>query len=961
MPDTNSELRQTFNRICAQPSGESRTVALETLLEAVDATGEQPLLNEILAEIVNAFRWSEDSLRHLSAYGRLLRNYDTAPEWFDEHTLYKLHWALHTIGLKMLGRHDVPLASIEAYLLQMRRHYAEAGHSVHPAHQIEYDLAVQLGDGERAAKALAALHSTEINRLDDCEPCVHSAMGSIYAGAGDHERAMQQWAPVLEGGQRCLSEPYRALADSLMPLVELGRLDEARANHLHGYQIIRDKDEMVLPLAQHVRFCALTGNEARAVELLHARAVVFTLALDPIFRLRLLESVQLACAALIARGGGDVQVPGPDGRNARADAAFDRIDAERRDLCERFDRRNGNDLMSRRSAERIAYTTAHPHVPLGLKAAIADAPQVRESRAEAPASTAADLECLLAEARAAGAAFADDRLERWGRVGEAAERLGVALEPSDEAEVLVFRLNDTDDPDRKRALTVRAADLFRKADREGRALTLEASMLRSDEDADVEAVRAEAAGLLGVAERLADADPVHSLRGRVSVHSALAELGERRGIEPDARLREAIAALDADLAARPDERGVTEARVRLLLVMARVVESDDDRNAAIRAAYELACAADHALETVVSALWYNVLLRNEERREEALAVAEKGMAAARPGMKDATIGAIHSAAAETAVSLEHWSRAELYAVQAARYHDRSGQSRLATIARHMAGVAMAEQGRNEAAVHVLWAVLEELAEADDEDEQWRTVDVRILLGDCYKQLGDREEASKQALEALRLMDGGIRHPNATQYARTAHQTGELLEEMGDVASAVLAFGRAERAWRERGVVPAAAWSVRAAIWARVEVDEADEEADSAAFAALAAELRTQWGDEELAPSYREFCRADLAETLLQHGSYLADDAAAIPLLREALEVFREGEYGIGARELSGARELMRRLAETGDAEGAAAVAEQTLGRLEPDENPGFRKRVEEAVAEYRDAAASDRPGSDRSE
>ncbi|MCD0446628.1 hypothetical protein LO763_23705 [Glycomyces sp. A-F 0318] len=949
MPDTNSELRQTFGRICAQPSGETRTVALETLLEAVDATGDQLLLNEILSELVNDFRWSEDSSVRLSAYGRLLRNYDTAPELFDEQSLFKLRWGLHTTGLKMLDRPDVPVASIEAYLVQMRRHYAEAGHSAHPAHQIEHGLAVQLGDAERAAKALAALHATEINRLDDCEPCAHSMMGSAYAAAGDHERAMEQWAPVLQEGQSCLSEPHRALANSLMPLVALGRLGEARANHLHGYQIIRDKDEMILPFAQHVRFCALTGNEARAVELVDARAGLLVLALDPIFRLRLLESVQLTCAALIARGAGDVRVPGPDGLGARADAARDRIDAERRDLCDRFDRRNGNDLMSRRSAERVAYTAAHPHVPLGLKAAIAEAPPIREVRAEPPASTAADVERLLAEARAAGAAFADDRLERWGRVGEAAARLGVALDPADEADVLVSRLDGTGDPDRKRELARQAADLFRGADREGRALALEASMLRSGRDADPEDVRAEATRLLATAERLAGADPVHSLRARVAVHSALAELGELRGEEPDARLREAFTALDADLAARPDERGVTEVRARLLLAAARIAESDEDRNAAVEAAYELARAADHALETVVSAIWYNMLLRSQGRPEEALAVAENGMAAARPGMSDAPVGAVHSAAAETAAALGHWPRAELYAVQAARYHDRAGAGDRATAARRVAGIAMAEQGRHEAAVHVLWAVLEELSEAGE--PQWQTVDVRIMLGDCYERLGDPEEAAEQALEALRLMDGGVAHPNATQYARTAHQAGGLLEATGDVESAVLAFGRAEQAWRELGVVPAAALSVRAAVWARVNVDveyemsEADEEAASEAFASLAAELRAAWRDEELHPSYRESCRGELAETLLQHGGYLRQGAEAIRLLRESIAVFAEG--GFTDRELAAARRLMSLLAGSGDAEGAAAVAEQTLGRLEPDEDPDFRKKVEKAVAEHR--------------
>jgi hypothetical protein len=367
MPAKISELRAAFNRIGAEPPGDARADALEALLEAVDATGEQPLLNEVLAEIVNSFRWSEESTMHLTAFGRLLHNHGTAPEHFDSGTLFVLYWALHTNALKMLERPDVPVKSIEEFLVQMRRYYSEIGCSLHPAHQIEHGLAEQLGDHERAARALEAIHSTEPDYRYDCEPCVVHAVGDIYAEAGEYGRALELWAPVLHDGQRCPSQPYRTLAASLLPLVELGRLDEARANHLHGYQLIRDKDEMVLPLADHVRFCALTGNEARAVEILNTRAHLLNLRIDPIFRLRLLESLQLTCRALAAIGRGEVELPGPDGRLGRADELHDRVDAERREICERFDQRNGNETQSRRSEARTSFAGSHPHVLLGLK------------------------------------------------------------------------------------------------------------------------------------------------------------------------------------------------------------------------------------------------------------------------------------------------------------------------------------------------------------------------------------------------------------------------------------------------------------------------------------------------------------------------------------------------------------------------------------------------------------------
>ncbi|WP_153024260.1 hypothetical protein [Glycomyces albidus] len=946
MPDT-SQLRDTFDRITAEPPGEARTVALEALLEAVDAAGEQPLLNEVLAAILASYRWSEDSLRHLTAFARLFRNLQTAPEWFDEPILNTVYWWMHNNVERMLERPDVPLASIEEFIDRMHGFYAEAGRPLYPVHLGELVLAVHLGDDARTARALAVLDATEPDYTDDCEPCVRHSLGAICANAGDHDGAFALWEPILRGDMTCPNQPHATLAASLLPLVRLGELEQARANHLHGWRLIDGKDQMVLPFADHVRFCALTGNEARAVELLSSRPHLFTAALDPMFRLRLLESVQLTCAALAARGHGDAVLPGPDGAPAPAGALHDRVDAERREIGARFDLRNGNDVQSRRSADRVRFTGAHPHLPLGIRTAAARPPAPRPS-----GSTAADLERLLADARAASDAFAADRLEHWRRVGDLADRLGTALEPADEAAVLVQRLNDATDPDASRDLAERAAALLRKAGHEGKALSLDASTLATRHPDDPEALRAEAERLLDDAERLAADDPVHSLRTRTAAWSALAQAARPLGGEPDPRLREAIRGLDAELAARPGERGLTEARARLCMVAAMLAASEEEGRAAVRSGYELARAAGHPHEMVVLAIYHAAALRREGRFEEALETAEDAIAVIPAATPDRTAAALHFTAAETAVNLGRWPRAERYAVKAAHLDDRCGSIVTATAARHLAGFAMAMQERDGAAVPLLEAVLEELADAP-EGEQWRAVDARTLLADACERLGDVEQAAEHALEALRLMDTGVAHPDAARYARTAHRAGELLDRMWAEEDAVLAFRRAENAWRELGSLPMAARSIRAGLRVDAESGDADEEAAAAAFAALEEELRADWRGEEGPPSYRDACRLELAETLLQHFDRVpfdhapfdrvGDGADGRELLREALAVFAEGPFD--DREVPAVLRLMRLLGEAGDAGGAAAAAARVLDRLDPVEHADHRKLIEDALAE----------------
>ncbi|MFD0329140.1 hypothetical protein ACFQZC_15570 [Streptacidiphilus monticola] len=74
--------------------------------------------------------------------------------------------------------------------------------------------------------------------------------------------------PTFEGESGCDEEPHSSQALALLPLLRLGRLDEARAAHLTGYRKVRGREAELSTVGQHLEFCALTGNEARGLELL---------------------------------------------------------------------------------------------------------------------------------------------------------------------------------------------------------------------------------------------------------------------------------------------------------------------------------------------------------------------------------------------------------------------------------------------------------------------------------------------------------------------------------------------------------------------------------------------------------------------------------------------------------------------------------------------------------------------
>ncbi|WP_026923031.1 hypothetical protein [Glycomyces arizonensis] len=936
MSDSSPELRQTLNRIRAELRGEARSAALEQHVEAVAAAADRPLLNEALADLVNSYEFSMDASRILVPFARLLHNYDTAPEHFDANTTHRVYWMFKWVVYKMIDHPDVPLESVEEWLSRFRSRYAEAGHSLHPVHEAEQELAEHLGDAERAAKALAAMSAAEPDHMSNCEACRCHNLGRIVAFGGEHERALELWSPVLEGNLRCAHEPHAALASSLLSLVALGRLDQARANHMRGYLMVRDKDDMVYAVAKHLRFCALTGNEARAVEIIAAHSRFYDLPLFLHERRHLLEGVQVTCEALMSRGMGDAEVSGPESRTWRAEDLRAWADAERRAINERYDRRNGNDAQSRLSDERAAFEATHPHVPLGLKTLTDVPPQRTPVRDEQPSPER--FAAALAEARKATADFAEGSDELWRRVDRLAQGLGTELEPADLAEVLVSRIDLDAGLEPALELAAKAREAFLAAGLEGRALSGQASVLVWSVQADPEAVPAEARRILDEAQRLAATDPVNAVRARALTHIALLEHCRLGGGGPDGELRSAVAAVDAALAELPDEPRAGQIRARLTLTLASMETEFEPRIALMGAAFEQASSGDHPFETFLSAGEYASMLNMSGRFEEGLEVAETGIARVKPDLPAFPVAAIHLTATECAVNLGRWAAAERHAVQAAAHYDRAHETGCAGVARHLMGLALASQDRHAEAVVMFEAALADLPSMH-EDEHWRLVDARFLLAEAYERLWDPRNGSEHALEALRLVDGGLAHPNPTVYPRAAHLAGVLLRGIGEKNAAVECFHRAEASWRKLQALPAAANSIRAAVWVAIDgEDDSDLRPGSATMTSLADELRADWTNEELPPEYREACRGELAETLIQHADFLGSETASSPLLKTALSVAEEGEF-LALTVFNATYRLMHLLEEAGDLDEARACADVTLKKLGAAEHKRLRAGI----------------------
>lgn len=457
-----------------QPEGPARNARAEQLLTAAEKLGIPLAVIEALGHQLKVYNYSSEKDKMFVPFARLLRMWDERPEDFDEYEIHSLHWVFKWMSAGMLDQPHIPLASIQKWLGEMEHRYRLAGHSERAVRSAEFSVAAHLGDLDRAERAYAAWLAADRDTMADCHACELHGQGWWRAQRGSDAEALELWGPVLEGEHSCAHEPHTVLASSLVPLLRLGRVDEARAHHLRGFRLVRAMESMRGAYADHVEFCALSGNEARALELLAERPAYFTDSGDPRSKLDFMAVVALLMDRLTSLGLGDRTVPGPAGRAWTAHDLAAHARGEALSLAARFDARNGTSYVSARARSRMNQPTLVDRLPLGVRStrSTRSAPTAHAPRPPAVTEPAAepDVPALLTEARRLSDSRSPDAVEAWAAVSRAAE--GHELEARDRAEIADHAAMGLG-PDGI-DLFHHAAELYAEADDPGEALAAHA-------------------------------------------------------------------------------------------------------------------------------------------------------------------------------------------------------------------------------------------------------------------------------------------------------------------------------------------------------------------------------------------------------------------------------------------------------------------------------------------------------
>ncbi|MFB7440777.1 hypothetical protein ACFC01_20870 [Streptomyces mirabilis] len=414
-PQNTDELFQALQENDRRPYGRTRTVTAEELVDAAEQFAEPVPLVHALLELQEAYTYGSEPRKSPVVFARLLTLFDEQPDVFDERLRHMLFWRFKWVANALRQLPEIPVTSLRQWLTEMRDRYEKADLGLQPYYGQAYQLAAHVGEDTTLAYELWAGRTR--TRLSDCEACEICERALYYLTAGDDERALRTWESVLAGKESCQEEPARSVSYALLPLLRTGSTDRARELHLVGYRSCHRNPSMSQEVGRHLEFCALTGNEARGLELLAENRNLFDEVDSPLDLLGFLTGVEVLLQRVELLGHGELPTAGYAGRTWTVAGLRAEVRGRADDLAARFDARNGTTAHTDRRWRRLDRAPLLKTLELTLRTrGLDEVAPVVEPTARTTAALPDSLSELILQARALDEQGHPDAHASWARL-----------------------------------------------------------------------------------------------------------------------------------------------------------------------------------------------------------------------------------------------------------------------------------------------------------------------------------------------------------------------------------------------------------------------------------------------------------------------------------------------------------------------------------------------------------------
>jgi cellulose synthase operon protein C len=347
------------------PYGSARIALLERILRQLDAAGDDRLAFVARLHATTAYVYGGEPAKAFVTFSWCVDDFDRNPRPYHRHLRHDLLWKFKSMVTTLTEFPEVPLDRVHAVLDDMERRYREAGHSLQAVYQHRYLVADHIGRDHEADEWFARWQSAPRDSLSDCAGCDPTGVADHLSSRGRFADAVAHAEPTLTGRLRCVQQPQSLLASLMVPYLLTGRPRDAAAAHHRSYRLQRGRLDDLADIAEHITFCARTGNERRGLDILRRHVDWLAKPPSPIAAMDFAAAGGLLLRRLTEQGHGDVAVDRRGRGTVTVAELATELAGQAGELSRRFDERNGTDRVGRGVAERLAAAPfdAHRHDP----------------------------------------------------------------------------------------------------------------------------------------------------------------------------------------------------------------------------------------------------------------------------------------------------------------------------------------------------------------------------------------------------------------------------------------------------------------------------------------------------------------------------------------------------------------------------------------------------------------------
>jgi tetratricopeptide (TPR) repeat protein len=376
------ELWRLVNEAYDLPFGPAQIALAEQIIKHSDASGDDELRFAARILGTTAYTYGGEPAKAFVTFSWCLGEYDRDPGSRTRNDERLLLWHFKYMVNSLPSFPEVPLGRTYAVVDDMERRYRTGGHSLHAVYRQRWGIAHHLGDLSAAAGWYEKWLAAPRDENSDCIGCDPSARVTHLVAHGRDEEAVELAEPVLSRQLTCTEQPQGILTRLLLPYLRTGRVEQAADAHRRAYRVVRGNLADLDDIAEHILFCARTGNHSRGLEIIERHLGWLYRAPSPWAAMRFAAASARVLAALADEGHTDLVVRQPVGDVPIAQLA-DQLATRARELGARFDTRNGTPHQGALVAEILAAERLVDYLPLSA------VDQRRRSLAASPAAPVA--------------------------------------------------------------------------------------------------------------------------------------------------------------------------------------------------------------------------------------------------------------------------------------------------------------------------------------------------------------------------------------------------------------------------------------------------------------------------------------------------------------------------------------------------------------------------------------------